>query len=128
MEQLDYNDMRSVTLLETMKVVIQHGPPEDGMVLIRHQFDGSTERVPESAVTRLRKYIRGCLVDVRYCGKFIEGEHSTWSAHPNRHKGLVWLCYCPIGHELSAWVRLEAQGYRTRFIYDPGSHLRGTLD
>jgi len=117
-----------VTVIATQKLVVQDTPSdEEGMITIRYQADGHTERVHESEVTRLRKYIKGRLMDVYYCGKFVQGEHSHWMSTPEE-KGIVWNCYSPIGFEASAWVRFEALGYRPRMVYDPGSHLRRTLD
>ena len=116
-----------VTVIKTQKLVVQDTPPdEEGMVTIRYQGDGHTENVHESEVTRLRKYIRGVMLDVYFCG-YATSEHTSWSETP-REKGVTWTCYCPIGFELSSMVRLEAPGYRARFVYDPGNHWRKTLD
>jgi hypothetical protein len=119
--------MHYVTVIATRKLVVQDtGPDEHGMVTIRYQIDGHTEQVHESKVTRLRKYMHGRIVDVHFCG-YATCEHTSWSATP-KEKGVTWTCYCSNHNELSAWVRLEAPGYRARFVYDPGNHWRKTLD
>jgi hypothetical protein len=128
METLDYSDMRSVTVKDTMKLVIQHGSPaEDGTVLIRTQFTGLTERVPEGAVIRLRKYIGKCLLDVYYAGKYTEPDR-LYNGRKNPKAGVIWTCYTPCGNHGSAWLRMETPCYRTRFQYDPGHHFMRTLD
>jgi hypothetical protein len=117
---------RQRTVKATQKLVVQDtAPDEQGMVTIRYQSDGHTEQVHESEITRLRKYVRGVLLDVYFCGTWTEGKQTYRTP---RTEGVVWTCFCPVGNSLSAWVRLEAEGYRPRMVYDPGNHWRRTLD
>ena len=67
-------------------------------------------------VKRVRKYVRGILLDVYFCGYHTDD------------KGRKWECWTPNGITLSAWVRLESEGKRPKMLYDAGSHWRRTLD
>jgi hypothetical protein len=40
------------------------------------------------------------------------------------NKGIRWECWIPIGNAFSSWVRLECNGKRTRFVYDPNGSFK----
>ena len=45
----------------------------------------------------------------------------------HRDHGAVWTAFTPTVNDLSSWVRLEAPGKRTCFVYDAGHGFRRNL-
>ena len=117
---IDYSKkLNSRTFFPSLEYVYTQDdtPDADGNIAIYDTYQHKERIVPAESVKRVQKYVRGILLDVRFCGRFMD-----------EIKGIWWECWTPIGIALSAWVRIETRGHRPSMIYDPGNHWRKTLD
>jgi len=77
-------------------------------------------QLPEERKATVKKWFRGSLGSKALLPCRFVGYHKD-------RKGIVWRVYSPTVNQLSAWARLETDGRRGRFVYDPGYHWRSTL-
>lgn len=97
-------------------VVVRPPTKTNSMVKVRIMSTSRIVDVSQNMLLRLRKYVRGSLIGVYYCGKYTDED------------GRVWMYYASERNTLSAWVRLESPGRRAQITYDAGNHWRNTLD